>query len=154
MSLENAIAENTAAVNALVKVWQQLFDSAKLLNERVADGTTTPAEIVANTTAKALPKSVAAPEAAAGQATAAKTAAPETTASASTPVAASAEAAAPASTAATPTPIIYDTVSKAITEAVKVDRAKVIATLAEFGVTKGTQLVPEQFAGFLEALAA
>ena len=152
MSLENAIAENTAAVNALIGVWKKLFDSAQALNERVADGTTTTAAIVAATTAKALPKSVAAPEAAPGQATVSQAAAPETTASVSIPVAASAAAAAPASTAVTPIP--YDTVSKAITEAVKADRAKVVATLAAFGVTKGTQLTADQYSGFMEALAA
>ncbi len=53
-----------------------------------------------------------------------------------------------------PATIDYDTVSLAITTAVKTDRPKVIATLASFGVAKGTELAPDLYEAFLEALAA
>ncbi len=54
----------------------------------------------------------------------------------------------------TETAIEYETVSKAITTTVKTDRTKVLATLAQFGVAKGPELIPEQYAAFIEALAA
>lgn len=63
--------------------------------------------------------------------------------------------AAPAAAAASPSDVVaYDQVSKAITDGVKADRAKVVAVLAEFGVKKGTELKPEQYAEFLAALSA
>lgn len=53
----------------------------------------------------------------------------------------------------TPT-IEYAQVAKAITDVFKVDRAKVIAVLAQFGATKGPQLKPADYAAFLKELAA
>jgi hypothetical protein len=48
--------------------------------------------------------------------------------------------------------ISYDTVSKAITDKVKVDKAHVVAVLAKFGAKKGPELKPEQYSEFLAAL--
>ena len=42
----------------------------------------------------------------------------------------------------------------AITSTFKVDKAKVIAALAKFGAAKGPQLKVEDYAAFLEELAA
>lgn len=53
-----------------------------------------------------------------------------------------------------PPAIDYETVSKAITTAVFNDRKKVLATLASFNVAKGPELIPTQYAAFIEALAA
>ena len=49
-------------------------------------------------------------------------------------------------------PVTYDQVAKAITEAAKANREKVIATLGKFGAKRGTELKAEQFADFLAAL--
>ena len=46
----------------------------------------------------------------------------------------------------------YDVVSKAITDKVKSNRDHVVATLAKFGVKKGTELKAEQYSEFLAAL--
>ena len=128
MSLESRIEENTAAILAL---------TAALL----AQGATSPK-----------PRAVA--PAASGQTTAevVKAAVPESTTSAPAPAAVSAAPAAPASTAA-PKAVTYEQVAKAITECVKLDRAKVVAVLAQFGVKKGPELKPEQYAEFVGALA-
>jgi len=84
-------------------------------------------------------------------ATEAAAGAPEKTADASAQSAGNAEAERQVSTAATD-PIAYDTVGKAITEKAKTDRAHVIATLEAFGVKKGPELKPAQYADFLKAL--
>ena len=49
--------------------------------------------------------------------------------------------------------IDYARVSAAIVQGVQKNREQVIATLARFGASKGTQLKPEQYAEFLAALA-
>lgn len=85
-------------------------------------------------------------------AAAAATDAPEKTADGPTPTAASAAAEPQASTAAEPIP--YERVGKAITEMAKNNRAKAVATLDAFGVKKGPELKPEQYADFLAALEA
>lgn len=46
----------------------------------------------------------------------------------------------------------YAVVSKAITEAIKKDRQKVVETLSKFGVKKGPDLKAEQYTAFLKAL--
>lgn len=96
-----------------------------------------------DTTAGKSAKDAAAP----GKTTAKVDAAPEKMADASAQPAANAGAESQASTAVT-----YDVVGKAITEKAKTDRAHVIATLAAFGVGKGPELKPEQYADFLKAL--
>jgi len=58
------------------------------------------------------------------------------------------------STPATTAGIDYAQVAAAITSTFKVDKAKVIAALAKFGAAKGPQLKVEDYAAFLEELAA
>jgi hypothetical protein len=58
------------------------------------------------------------------------------------------------STPATTAGIEYAQVAAAITSTFKVDKAKVIAALAKFGAAKGPQLKVEDYAAFLEELAA
>lgn len=107
------------------------------------------ADLAAKQTAKELStagksaKDAAAP----GKTTAKVDAAPEKTADASAQSAGAAAAESQASTAVT-----YDVVGKAITEKAKTDRAHVIATLEQFGVKKGPELKPEQYADFMKAL--
>jgi len=50
--------------------------------------------------------------------------------------------------------IDYAQVAAAITSTFKIDKAKVIAALAKFGAAKGPQLKVEDYAAFLEELAA
>jgi len=57
-------------------------------------------------------------------------------------------------TSATTPTIEYAQVAAAITSTFKVDKAKVIAALAKFGAAKGPQLKVEDYAAFLEELAA
>ena len=64
------------------------------------------------------------------------------------------QAPAPAEPAsASPSEIDYATVSKAITDKVKEDRDAAVAALAKFGVKRGTELKPEQYAEFLKEIA-
>lgn len=108
----------------------------------------------------AAPKPAAAPVAVGGPATAQAVVAdaPEKTDAASSPTAASAAADAQASTAATE-PVTYDQVKPLI---LKINAAKgrevAAAALGKFGVTKGPELKPEQYAEFVahanEVLAA
>ena len=51
-------------------------------------------------------------------------------------------------------PIPYERVGKAITDMVKANRQKAVDTLAAFGVKKGPELKPEQYAAFLAQLGA
>ena len=82
---------------------------------------------------------------------AAETAAPGKTAGASNPTAGNAAGEPQASTAAAE-PVTYAKVAAAITAMVKKDRAKAVAALEQFGVAKGPELKPEQYADFLAAL--
>ena len=108
-----------------------------------------------------LPKPAAAHEAAAGPATApaVEAAAPEKTASALSPTAESAAADAQASTAATE-PVNYEKgVKPLILKIITVKgREAATAAFAKFGVAKGPDLKPEQYAQFVahanEVLAA
>ena len=58
------------------------------------------------------------------------------------------------STPATTAGIEYAQVAAAITSTFKIDKAKVIAALAKFGAAKGPQLKAEDYAAFLQELAA
>lgn len=119
----------------------------------------TPVAVAAKEPAAA-PKPAAAPAAVGGPATAQAVAAdaPEKTDAASSPTAASAAADAQASTAATE-PVTYDQVKPLI---LKINAAKgreaAAAALGKFGVSKGPDLKPEQYAPFVahanEVLAA
>jgi hypothetical protein len=50
--------------------------------------------------------------------------------------------------------IEYAQVAAAITSTFKIDRAKVVAALGKFGAAKGPQLKVEDYAAFLQELAA
>jgi hypothetical protein len=52
-----------------------------------------------------------------------------------------------------PSEISYDVVQRAITNKAKTDRDTAVAVLAKFGVKKGTELKPEQYAEILAELA-
>jgi hypothetical protein len=142
MSLEAAILENTSVLRELLArlssgavVAAPAADAAKKSVTREAqlpDG-----QVVQIAPGQSIAKAVAA-------------AAPASTTKDAAPAAASAASAAPASTAAEP--ITYDQVSKAITDGVKADRAKVVTVLAQFGAKKGTELKAEQYADFMAAL--
>jgi len=80
------------------------------------------------------------------QPTAPVTATPPATATVATPET--------TSTPATTAGIEYAQVAAAITSTFKIDKAKVIAALAKFGAAKGPQLKAEDYAAFLEELAA
>jgi hypothetical protein len=141
MSLEQALADNTAAVKELIGVWSKLVLQGKSVNAQVDAGEVT------TVTAGNVKIPVAAPKPAAAAepvASAVKESAPAT---ASSPVVTPAPTDSPAE-------IPYEVVSKAITDMVKADRAKVVATLAQFSVAKGTQLTADQYADFLKALAS
>jgi len=76
---------------------------------------------------------------------------PEITPAAPTPIASAGPS------AAEPAPLLtieYAQVAAAITSTFKIDKAKVIAALAKFGAAKGPQLKVEDYAAFLEELAA
>jgi hypothetical protein len=139
VSLEQAISDNTAAVKELIGVWAKLLQQGKNINTQIAAGevTTVAAGVVEIAVAKVeAPKPVATP-------TAAVTA---------TPVPA---AIAPAEAVVeSPSEVLYPEVSKAITDMATANRPKVIATLAKFGVAKGTQLTADQYGDFLKALAS
>jgi hypothetical protein len=57
-------------------------------------------------------------------------------------------------TSATTQTIEYAQVAAAITSTFKIDKAKVIAALGKFGAAKGPQLKVEDYAAFLQELAA
>jgi len=80
------------------------------------------------------------------QPTAPVTATPPATATVATPET--------TSTPATTAGIEYAQVAAAITSTFKIDKAKVIAALGKFGAAKGPQLKAEDYAAFLQELAA
>lgn len=133
MSLEQVIADNTAAIRELI----------------AALGAQAPKSTAAATAAKPAPTQ---PTAKAEVA-----AAPAKTAAASTPPAKSAATAAPASTAATKpqaTALEYGPVGAAITAfAAANGREATLTKLADFGVKSGKELKPEQYADVLAAFA-
>lgn len=81
-------------------------------------------------------------------------AAPAETPAASPPTAATAPAAAPASPAAEPVTYEKSGLAVKINEAVKKDKAAVVALLAEFGVKRGPDLKAGDFAAFGEKIDA
>lgn len=150
MSLEQALADNTAAVKELSTLMAAVM---------------------------AAPKSVQALAPAASQAIAKAAAAPNKTAAAKTPTAASAGASAPASTAATEgndaaaatapgttdapaassdaQPIPYEKVSSAVTTfAAANGRETTLAILAKYGATSGKTIKPADYAAVLEELTS
>lgn len=133
MSLETALAENTAAINNLIAVWSKLNAQADSLDKAPAD-----------TVIKAAGKSVKAAPAAAKAET-------------KEPAASTAPAATAAPTASsTISPEeAYIPVGKAITTfAAANGRDATLAVLSTFGVTSGKALKPEQYEAVLAAFAA
>lgn len=168
MSLELALAENTAALKALLAHLQ----SGPALRQP------TPEEVDANIkalnaaqpeAAQQAPKPQAAPKRGTAAATtaahaptpptaeaAAADAAPAKTDAASTPAAASAAAAAPASTAATDPADApdYATTARAINDLVKAcGRQAAVDVLAQFGAETLKAVQPDQFAAVIAACA-
>ena len=134
MSLEQALAENTAAIQALIAVLTAQASSAHVASS--------PAPAPAPVAAAKKPAKAAASAPAATDAPAAAEASPTTQ-----PAAAS---------AAAPAALTYeDHVKPKLTQALaSLGREKVVSILGDFGVGRGTELTPDQFAPFLEALQA
>lgn len=125
--LENAIAENTAAIKALTAVWQALVDQgAKAASAASAGDTTTAGGKVVKP----------------GKAATSADTTPASTASSS-------------KEKESPPALEYPTVQKAIVAlAAKHGREAALATLKPFGVTSGKDLKAEQWAEALVAVEA
>lgn len=141
MSLEQAVLENTAAIRELIAALNAQKHSGCM------GGCEKPAEKPA-TAPEPAPAVVAKVSAPVQQAiAAAKLPAEPVTAPAPEPTAETivvTEAAA----------VTYDDVSNAITAMFKIDRNRIIATLAKFGVKKGPELDPSEYAAFIAELNA
>lgn len=150
MSLELALQENTAAIQALAAIYAAMAQSAGVTPNPTKSlaapyGTTTPAKVgEEKKSVKAAPAD--------GQPTA-KDAAPAKTDAAPTPTAASVEAPAPASTAVTE--VTYEDVKTLVLKVSK-DKGRDAAAgvLAGFGVAKAPELKPEQYADAVAQLQA
>lgn len=147
MTLEAALQENTAAHAQHAAALAQHSELLQALLTRLGESS---AAAVAGSAVAAAPKSAPAPAAASGTATATAPAAdvPSKTGAAPSQPAASAGTQQRASTAATE-PIAYDQVRKAILKLSAKDRDAAVAVLSGFGVTKGPDLKPEQYAAVL-----
>ena len=124
MSLENAIQENTAALNALLAA---LLAGAKVQADQ---GTTTPVDLAKSKTDEVKPKAESKPKA-------------ETKPKAE-----------PKPEPEAPTGPTMDEIAAACVDLIKKDRPALIALLAEFKVKKASELKPDQFAAFKEELDA
>jgi hypothetical protein len=124
MSLEQALERNTEMMKDLIRALEYF-------------------QPVVQQEASPVPKSVLKAEAGPASATTSPTTSTVTAASPET-----------TSTPATTAGIDYAQVAAAITSTFKVDKAKVIAALGKFGAAKGPQLKVEDYAAFLEELAA
>lgn len=165
MSLELALAENTAALQALLAHLQSGLALRQPTPEEV-DTNIKARNAAQPEAAQQAPKSQAAPKRGTAAATtaahahtpptaeAAADAAPAKTDAASTPAAASAVAAAPASTAATDPAPDYATTARAINDLVKAcGRQAAVEVLAQFGAETLKAVKPEQFAAVIAACA-
>ena len=144
MSIEQALAENTAALAKLSALMASMFARDQGLTLAALSPTASPepapaAQAPGKPSAAATARSPRTAEAAPAPASAAP--APSTEA---TPPAAAAPSA--------PAQVTYEQVAKAITEAVKTRRDAVVAALKQFGAARGTELKAEQFADFLKVL--
>ena len=146
MSLEQALAENTAAIKELTAVWAKLNAQANKVDASGATEVTAAGKAVAaKTEAAATPK---AEKAAATH----KEEKPAATAKAASPSASTASSSTPAESAPA---LDYAPVGAAITAyAAKHGRDDTIAKLGEFGVSSGKALKPEQYADALAAFTA
>ena len=127
MSLEQALERNTEMMADLIRALEG-FQPVAAQQEAPPVPKLQPATVWPSTTGMSSAPSNSGP---------ATTATPETT-----------------STPATTAGIEYAQVAAAITSTFKIDRAKVVAALAKFGAAKGPQLKVEDYAAFLEELAA
>lgn len=131
MSLEQAIAANTAAIQELTAVWAKLNAQAAKIDK---------SENVTKVEAAGKPIKAAPEKAAAAPTEPVKTAAPTASSSVSKPAAAAPD---------------YAPVGAAITAfAAANGRDATIAKLSAFGVTSGKALKPEQYAAVLAAFSA
>ena len=127
MSLEQALAENTAAIRELIAVMRPRASvAAPVVTYHVESTKDDVSTIIARVDGSPNPEEKAAPEAP------------------SKPPEAVVEA---------PAAIEYAQVAQAIIETFKVDRAKVVATLGKFGAKKGPELKVADYAAFLAELA-
>jgi hypothetical protein len=125
MSLEQALERNTEMMKDLIRALEGFQPVAA-----------TPQE------APPIPKSIL------------KVEAPEPSAKPEVPTTTTTVTSSPATTLPQAVGIDYAQVAAAITSTFKIDKAKVIAALAKFGAAKGPQLKVEDYAAFLEELAA
>lgn len=158
MSLEIALAENTAALRELLAhlksgttlkqpTPEEVDANIKELNKAPKTQAAKGKNTSAGTTANAAPTP---PTAEAGEGAAPAKTAEESVQSS----AASAEAEPQASTAAAETPPDYATTAKAVTDLVKAKgRDAAVAVLAEFGAANLKEVQPEQFAAVIAACA-
>lgn len=131
MSLETAIAANTAAILELTAVWAKLAAQGNAVDKSDHKELTAAGKPVKATPEKAA-KEAAAP--------------------APTPVTAAAAPAAPVESSTASSELKYDDVAKAITSFVaKHGRDAAITKLGELGVKSGKELKPEQYAAAVEA---
>ena len=138
MSLEQALAENTAAIKELTAVWAKLNAQANVVDKSGATEVTAAGKAVTAKTEKAAATPKAEKPAAATEAS---------TPSASTASSQKAAESAPA--------LDYAPVGAAITAyAATNGRDATIAKLGEFGVSSGKALKPEQYEAALAAFTA
>ena len=128
MSLESAIQENTAALNALLAA---LLAAAKVQADQ---GTTTPVDLAKSKTEDVKPKAESKPKAETKPKAEPKTE--------------------PEPEPEPPIGPTFDEISAACVELIKKDRPALVALLAEFKVKKAQELKPDQFAAFKEELDA
>ena len=134
MSLEQAIAENTAALNALIGVWSQLNATA---NAKIAAAAAPAAEVKADKPKAEKPKAEPKAEVAADPKPAAEPSAPEAPA---------------ASTASSSAPIEYPVLQKAVFALAGKSRDAAAAVAAGFGVKTFKELPADQWGAALAAV--
>jgi hypothetical protein len=138
MSIEAALAANTAAINGLVEVWSKLAAMGKTIQRNVESGeqvATTAGNLEIQLAKVEAPKPAPTP-------TATVTATPDPAATA------------PAESAVeSPSEVTYDVVAKATLAKMKTDKAAVLAAVAKFGAKNAKELKPEQYADFLKEIA-
>ena len=161
MSLEQELMRNTEALVALTAALSRSFpvagsgDSVGMsatVNTKIPKAKVTPAEIEALKEVEP-PKPVEAVVAVTHPAASGVTTSsgPAVTASSRAATATAEKSSASVTSATTPT-IEYAQVAAAIVATFKVDRTRVIDSLARFGAAKGPQLRPEDYAEFLAML--
>lgn len=162
MSLELALKENTAAVQALIAVWTKLVAQGNAVTTNVAAKTAageaygvtaggTPVTVVD----PKLPAKAATPEVEAPKVEAPKVAAPATTPTADVQ-APTTENAAPETAAESPSEEVVDLalLTKETTGAATRNRAGLVALLAEFGAARASAIPADKWAEYLAKVRA